>query len=93
MTKFIRDFRYPHPRVDGDGMDEVAEDMGPGGICEDCGHQALRHSRSECRYHELDPQKIDRCSCRGMLWRDTRYYMDPAHGVLYPANRGRLPAI
>lgn len=91
-TKFIRQqgdtdtFRYPHPQVVG--MDEVAEDMGPQGICGECGHYALRHSRLGCRYHELDTEKVPPCQCRGMQWGGARYYMDPAHGPIRTAGRG-----
>lgn len=74
------DLRSPHLRVEG--MNAIADDMGPGGICGDCGHFAERHSRLECLY----PRPADNpCNCQGMLWGETRYVMDPSYGPLRPA--------
>lgn len=42
---------------------------GPGGICEECGHFAIRHDDTACHFprNELNPPKPP-CECKGMLW-------------------------
>lgn len=80
-------FRSPYPLAER--MDEVGAEMGPGGICESCHHAAHRHSRLQCRFHELDPQKYQPCPCSGMLWKGERLFMDPAQGPLRPAALSR----
>lgn len=84
-------WRSPHQRAEN--IDIVAEEIGPAGICEDCGHFACRHSQLRCRFHELDPKKYKPCPCRGMQWSGERsgerYYMDPAHGPIRPATVAR----
>jgi hypothetical protein len=41
-------------------------EAGPGGICDDCGHFAMRHVNTDkC----LFPREIGKeCQCKGMLW-------------------------
>lgn len=43
-------------------------DAGPGGICDDCGHVALRHGENFC---DGFPQRPC-ASCKGMLWQGVR---------------------
>lgn len=40
-------------------------DAGPGGICEDCGHFAIRHKGLACLFPR---PKAEPCTCNGMLW-------------------------
>lgn len=47
--------------------------MGPGGICEDCGHFADRHIDRACDF----PREAGPCNCKGMKWRGQRLKMGP----------------
>lgn len=44
-------------------------DTGPGGICAECGHFAMRHWLGACHF----PRPADNpCVCGGMLWQGHR---------------------
>lgn len=43
-------------------------DAGPGGICDDCGHVALRHGEDFCDGFPDKPCS----SCKGLLWQGVR---------------------
>ena len=52
--------------------------IGPGGICEDCGHFATRHLEGKCYFppeSRLGVNKYKPCACAGMLWEGQRVDM------------------
>lgn len=63
----------------------VAElrDVGPGGICEDCGHFACRHDGARCHF----PRPAgNACNCGGMLWQGHRLAMNCQAGPVAAAS-------
>lgn len=56
------------------------QDMGPGGICSDCGHFAYRHHGMQCHFPPDDGEQP--CTCEGMLWQGQRLQMDCRSGPI-----------
>jgi hypothetical protein len=61
------------------------QDAGPGGMCDECGHFACRHSNNDpvagdmdmdpdrrCFFHLADPSRYSPCKCTGMKWQGVR---------------------
>jgi hypothetical protein len=55
--------------------------VGPGAICDDCGHFARSHADNACAF----PRPVTkRCLCKGMKWQGQRFRMDVDGPVMEP---------
>lgn len=52
-------------------------DVGPGAICDSCGHFASRHIPLSCEWPER------KCACKGFSWQGFIFAMDGPRGPMY----------